>query len=224
MRMRRKHNLDERLSCVGKHLIYVETSDFYDKSEIDKYFYPDFTTISGNQGPLWMDIGCGKGSFALEIARRNPGVNVLAVEKISNVILEGCEKARDEGIGNCFFLNCAADNLGYYIKPRSVDKIFLNFSCPFPKNTYENRRLTYRKFLGIYKVILKKDGDITLKTDDKDFFAYSLASFSQNGFAFKDISFDYHANRDANNIETEYEKIFSAKGIPICRAVAFPIG
>ena len=176
----------------------------------------DIKKVFGNDtNPIWLEIGAGRGRFALETAKLNPNVNFLAVEKISNVIIEPCEKAMEENPDNCFFMNCRAEHLNYYIKDHTVDRIYLNFSCPYPKNTYKNSRLTYYRFLEIYRKLLKKDGYILLKTDNMHFYEYSVQSLSENGYILKNISLDLHNSNIENPVITEYEEQFSSKGQPI---------
>ena len=170
---------------------------------------------------MWLEIGCGKGQFALEVSKLYPNVNLIAVEKISNVILTACERAEKENPKNCKFLNCSAENLCYYFNENSVERIFLNFSCPYPKYTYRNRRLTYYRFLEIYKKLLTKNGEIHLKTDNAGFFEFSIQSLSEFGFKIKNVSLDLHNSDFLDNVETEYEKLFSAQGKPIYRLEAY---
>ena len=221
MRMRRKSRLEERISDCDRHLIYVETSDFYQKSEDEKFRIISYEEIFGNDNPVWLDLGCGKGNFAIDLAEKLKGINVIGVEKISNVLIEGLEKVKILDPDNCMFLNCGVENLKYYIPKHSIERIFLNFSCPYPKNTYKNRRLTYERYLKLYKYLLTPNGDICLKTDNMKFFEFSLESFSQNGFKIRNVSLDLHNSDFKENIETDYEKIFAAKGQPIYRVEAY---
>lgn len=221
MRMRRKKNLEERINNCPKTLLFIESEEFYQKSESEKMHLFDTTSIFGNENPLWLEIGCGKGQFALETAKINPNVNIIAIEKISNVIIDACERGEVENPVNCRFLNCSAENLLYYIKEHTVNRIFLNFSCPYPKYTYRNRRLTYYRFLEIYKKLLCSGGEIHLKTDNAGFFEFSLQSLSENGFKLKNISLNLHESDFQGNVETEYEKIFSSQGKPIYRLEAY---
>ncbi len=218
--MRRKKNLDERLESCDRHLLVKEKKGFYSWEEKDKYDFLDFIKIFGNENPVWLEIGAGKGSFAFETAKRNPDINVVAVEKISNVIIEALERAKEEDPANCMFMNCSAEILGYFIKPHTIERIFLNFSCPYPKSTYKNRRLTYYRFLDIYKQLLKENGEIHFKTDDKDFFSFSVQSFSENGFIIKNVSLDLNEKNFPENIVTEYEAMFREIGKPIYRLEA----
>lgn len=221
MRMRRKSRLDERITECGEHLLITEGCDFYKKPEQEKYDIIDLKKVFGNDNPVMLEIGCGKGGFAFKIAEKYPEINFIAVEKISNVIIEACEKADREKPKNLRFMNVAAENLLYYLGEHSISVIFLNFSCPYPKYTYRNRRLTYFRYLDIYKKLLIQGGEIRLKTDNRGFFEFSLQSLSENGFILKNITLDLHAGDLTDNIETEYEKMFVAEGKPIYKLEAY---
>lgn len=219
MRMRRKKNLDERLSACADILIICEGDDLNFTTAPQKKDYIDFEKIFGNNNSLELEIGCGKGKFACEIAKRNPDINYIAVEKSSNVIVEACEKAKEEGIKNLIFLKCGAEYLERYIKDNSIDRIYLNFSCPFPKKKYAAHRLTNKHFLSIYKSLLKSGGEIHQKTDNRNFFEYSIEQFSDFGYILKNISLDLHNSGFEDNIVTEYETKFSDG--PIYRLEAY---
>ena len=215
MRMRRKKNLDRRLkSCVG--LIFsIESEDKNFNTAIEEKEYIDLEKWFGNSNPVRLEVGCGKGQFAAEIAKRNPDINYIAVEKCANVVVIAAERAIEESIPNLRFIKGSAEYLPKYLPDGIFDRVYLNFSCPYPKNTYKNRRLTNPAFLGIYKRILKKGGKIYLKTDNRKFFEYSVVSFSSSGFRIDDLSLDLHADDYSDNIETEYEKMFSDRGMNI---------
>ena len=221
MRMRRKRNLDERMNYLDDCLLRKESSEFYSLDEKSKYDIVDLRDTFKRSAPLWLELGCGKGKFTFETAKLNPDVNVIGVEKISNVILEPCERLKRERIGNLAFMNVGVENLRYYLPENCVDRIFLNFSCPYPKYTYHNRRLTYYRYLDLYKHLLKNGGEIWLKTDNAAFFEFSLQSFSENGFKLKNVCLDLHKSDFKGNITTEYEEIFSAQGKPIYRVEAY---
>ncbi len=218
MRMRKKKHLEERLSaCKNLSVLRVE-----DRNEITAVLtkeYLDFYSIFGNHNPVHLEIGCGKGGFAREIAERNPDINFLAVEKTANVLVTACEQC--ENLPNLHFLLCGAEYLPRFIRDKSIERIYLNFSCPFPKKKYAAHRLTAPRFLKIYKEILAPGAEIHQKTDNMHFFEFSLEQFSQNGFALKNVSLDLHASGFENNIMTEYEKIFSSLGQPIYRLEAY---
>ena len=219
MRMRRKKNLEERLAACGDYIVYLdrENKDFTAKEETN---FIDFPQLFGNNNPVEMEIGCGKGGFAIEIAKQNPDTNFLAVEKSSNVIVEASEKAFEENVPNLRFARGGAEYLDCFVKPDTINKIYLNFSCPFPAGSYENRRLTYKNFLNIYKKILTPCGVVCQKTDNEEFFDYSLKSFSENGFEVTSVIRDLHNSDFSGNVQTEYEKMFAQKGLPIYRLEA----
>ena len=168
-----------------------------------------------------MEIGCGKGQFIFELAQKNPDINYIAVEVNRNVICSACEKAQEAGISNVIFMHCGAEILTKYIKPNIIERIYLNFSCPFPKKAYENRRLTYYKFLEIYKELLATGAEIHQKTDNMHFFEFSIEQYTNNGYKLKNVSLDLHNSSFEGNIVTEYEYRFSSMGMPIYRLEAY---
>ncbi len=220
MRMRRKKRLEERLAACGGRIIYMEREDRNFSIKDDENIL-DIKELFKNKNPLRLEIGCGKGQFACEIAAREPNVNFIAVEKSANVIVEAAEKAIERKIPNIIFLRGGAEYLDCYIPPRSVELIYLNFSCPYPKNSYASHRLTHRNFLEIYKKLLVSGGEVHQKTDNRSFFEFSLEEFSQNGWMLKNISLDLHSSDFEGNIVTEYEEKFSSRGLPIYRLEAF---
>ena len=220
MRMRRKSNLEERLAACGDRIIYLdrEVLDFSVKDDRDML---DIGAIFGNDRPLELEIGCGKGQFIRELAKRQPEVNFLAVEVSSNVIVEAAETVIADGLDNVYFMRGNARYLDCFIPAGTVRRIYLNFSCPYPKNTYANHRLTHGEFLTIYKRLLTEGGEIHQKTDNMHFFEFSLEQFSENGLGLKNISLDLHSSGFEGNIVTEYEKRFSDMGMPIYRLEAY---
>ncbi|MBO5321450.1 MAG: tRNA (guanosine(46)-N7)-methyltransferase TrmB [Clostridia bacterium] len=221
MRMRKKKYLDKRLEAVSD-ILYI--SDFEDRNfntAIEKKDYIDLENWFGNDKPIHLEIGCGKGRFACEYAKSHPEINLIAVEKSGNVITVGCEMAKAEGINNLRFIKCGAEYLEKFLKEKSVEKIFLNFSCPFPKSGYATHRLTHPRFLEIYKRLMVEGGEIHQKTDNMHFFEFSLECFSKSGFALKNVSLDLHKSDFEGNIMTEYEAKFSSMGFPIYRLEAY---
>lgn len=181
----------------------------------------DYKAVFENENPVELEIGCGNGGFILEKARRNPNVNYLAVELCTNVVLTAMERIRAAGLANVRFLNIPAEILQCYIPEGSVGKIYLNFSTPLPEKSREKQRLTSMRFLSIYRILLSEGGEIEQKTDSEAFFDYSLERYAEADFAVKDITRDLHNSPwAAENIVTEYEANFTAKGLPIFRAVA----
>lgn len=221
MRMRRKKNLEERLAAVSDYLFQSNFEDRNFNTAKDKKEYIDFDGWFGSNKPLYLEIGCGKGKFACEYAAQNPDINLIAVEKSGNVIVEACEKAQEMGLTNLKFIKCGAEYLEKYIKAQSIERIFLNFSCPFPKAAYATHRLTHLRFLEIYKRIMTTDAEIHQKTDNMHFFEFSLEHLSHSGFALKNVSLDLHNSDFEGNIETEYEHRFVSLGQPIYRLEAY---
>ncbi len=223
MRMRRKTHLEERLAAceeTGKlKIIWCEERNFEEAIKEKELF--DFEKMFGNKNPVHLEIGCGKGQFACDLALANPDINVLAVEKTSNVIVDAAEKAINLGIDNLMLLRCEAEYLEKFIPEHSIERIYLNFSCPFPKKSYAIHRLTHSRFLRIYEHLLKEGAEIHQKTDNKGLFEFSLNELSGYGFTLKNISLDLHASSFKGNIMTEYEKRFSEMGQPIYRLEAY---
>ncbi len=209
--MRYKKHLEERMEKVKDVLLHREIEQFYKLSEEEKNFIINPIEVFGNFNPIYLELGCGKGSFAIKSAKAYPEQNYIALEKLSNVIVGGCEQAQKEKLKNLKFLNCRAENLLYYLPKNSVKEILLNFSCPFPKETYANRRLTSKNYLSIYKQLLLPDGIIRQKTDDHDFFIYSIESLQENGFEVFYQTENLGETQDGN-ITTEYEEKFRALG------------
>ena len=220
MRMHRKPHLDERLLACEKILKIADLTDKNMLRAADKKDYLNLEKIFANGNPVHLEIGCGKGKFVCETALLNPDINFVAVEKISNVIIDACERVMADGIKNVYFLNCAAEVLARYFKPKSVEKIYLNFSNPLPKDGYKKQRLTHPRFLNIYREILKESGQIVQKTDDKNFYLFSLESYKQAGFEIVETCEDLKNNPVAGDVETEHEKLFKSQGKPIFRIVA----
>ena len=214
MRMRLKKHLEERIAECNAVLLAREGDDFYKLTAEEKKFHINLEQVFGNNNPVILEIGCGKGAWAIQSAQLHHDINYLALEKLSNVIVVACEDANRLGLQNVKFLNCRAENLDCFLHPHSVDGIALNFSCPFPKKTYANRRLTSKYFLELYKRILKPNAVICQKTDDLCFFEWSIESYKENGYEVYDICYDLPANA-GGNIVTEYEAKFRSIGKPI---------
>ena len=220
MRMRRKKHLEEKIAACSNLISLPPVTRDY-RLEIQDKAFIDFGEIFHNDHPLQMEIGCGKGRFICELAQRHPEMNYIAIEVNPNVLCGACALAEQEGVNNVVFIKCGAEVLTKYIRPASINRIYLNFSCPFPKKAYENRRLTNVRFLEIYKEILSADGDIHQKTDNMGFFEYSLEQYSLAGFKLRNVSLDLHNSGIEDNIVTEYEKKFSEQGCRIYRLEAY---
>ncbi len=220
MRMRKKKHLEKRLANCNN-VLTLRSDDCNFLTAIEKKEYIDTESLFGNSNPVVLEVGCGKGNFACELAKREPNVNVLALEKCANVVVIAAENAEKDNITNLKFLHVGAEYLEKYLKPESIERIYLNFSCPYPKRAYENHRLTNPRFLKSYEVILKKGAEIHQKTDNMHFFEYSIEQLTGHGFALKNISLDLHSSDFEGNIVTEYEHRFSSMGMPIYRLEAY---
>lgn len=220
MRMHRKSNLDERLLQCADILTVSDLTDKNMKRAAEVKEYLDLEKIFKNNNPVRLEIGCGKGKFVCETAEQNPDINFVACEKISNVLVDALELAKRKNLKNVYFLNCAAEVLAKYFKSASVEKIYLNFSNPLPKEGYKKQRLTHPKFLEIYRSILTPHGQIIQKTDDKNFYLFSLDSFKQAGYKVLETCEDLKNNPVAGDVETEHEKLFKSQGKAIYRIVA----
>lgn len=205
MRMRTRSHLGERLASCSN-------------LSLQKYDDSAKSFVQGHH--LHIEIGCGKGNFITKTAVLNPDIRYIAIEKVSNVIVLAMEKAKNAELENLRFMRGKFEYLGETFPDKSVDRIYLNFSDPWPKKGYAKRRLTHGGFLEIYKRILKDNGEICFKTDNRELFDFSLESFPENGFSLSDVTYDLHNSGFEGNIMTEYEEKFSMQGTPICRLVA----
>ena len=176
--------------------------------------------VFGNENPLHIEIGMGKGQFLMELARLNPEINYIGIEKYSSVLVRALEKMEEAPLSNIRFIRMEAENIEEVFAPKEVDQIYLNFSDPWPKDRHAKRRLTSKEFLARYKNIIKKDSIIQFKTDNRPLFDFSLEQAEEAGWTIVNHTFDlHHSEYNEGNIMTEYEMKFSAKGNPICRMV-----
>ncbi|MBO7214340.1 MAG: tRNA (guanosine(46)-N7)-methyltransferase TrmB [Clostridia bacterium] len=220
MRARRKKHLDERTDIIRDIIVVQKTSDVLGFEESERYDVKTPFDLFKNDNPVELEIGCGKGRFIVEKAMANKNINYLGVEIQQNVLITGAERVKKEGLSNVKLFNCGAEILKYELPAKSIDKLYLNFSCPYPKKQYENHRLTYFSFLEIYKYLLKDGAEIHFKTDNDDFFEFSVNSFLENGFEITYKTFDLHAENPVDNVMTEYEQKFVALGKNINKLVA----
>lgn len=223
MRMRKKRNFDARMEACSDLLLARGTSGILNMKEAAENFRAliDFEKAFGNDKPVALEIGCGKGGFVCELAAKRPDYNYVALEKMSNVILTPLEAVAESGLTNIRFLNIRAECLPCYIPENSLDEIYLNFSTPLPKLGYATQRLTHRNFLEVYKKLLKKGGRILQKTDDRDFFEFSLEEYRACGFELGNVTYNLHKNGNPEwNIVTEYEQKWVDRGLPIHRVEA----
>ena len=176
-----------------------------------------------NDNPIRLEIGTGKGQFIIELAKRNPDINFIGIEKFSSVLIRALEKQGEEELENLVFIRFDAEEIENIFDKDEIDRIYLNFSDPWPKDRHAKRRLTSTRFLSHYIHFLKKDGRVEFKTDNRDLFDFSLESAAEAGWRTEDVTYDLHNSEwNEGNIMTEYEERFSAKGNPIFRMVIYP--
>ena len=180
-----------------------------------------WTEVFGNEKPLYIEIGMGKGQFIIEMARRNPDKNFIGIEKYSSVLVRALEKCEENAPENIRFIRMDAEEILEVFAADEVSGIYLNFSDPWPKDRHAKRRLTYRDFWVRYKEILKPEGQVIFKTDNRPLFDFSLEEVEIAGWTLENVTFDlHHSEYMEGNVMTEYEAKFSAKGNPIHRLVA----
>ena len=178
--------------------------------------------VFGNDHPIHIEVGMGKGQFIIEMARRNPEVNYIGIEKYSSVLVRAVEKLEDFEQDNLRLIRMDAENIEEVFDKDEVDRIYLNFSDPWPKDRHAKRRLTSTRFLERYDNILTPEGRVMFKTDNKDLFDFSLEQVEEAGWILENHTYDlHHSEYNEGNVMTEYEEKFSAKGNPICRLVAY---
>lgn len=209
--MRLKKYLDERMDAVGDYVVIGYSEDLDARNSTPTSLL-NLRQIFGNDNPVHLELGCGKGQWVCRMAEAYPDVNFLAVENVTNVIVAACEKAQKAGLQNVRFANCGVEYLPRHLPKHAFETIYLNFSSPYPKNQYENRRLTNKRFLSLYKEWLTEDGVIRQKTDNRAFFEYSVVSMSQNGLYFEKMSCDLHKDDSIPNLTSEYEDRFAPLG------------
>ena len=171
--------------------------------------------------PIHVEIGMGKGQFLMGMAQAHPEINYLGIEKYSSVLVRAVQKQEELMLPNLILIRMDAEQLLDVFAEDEVDRIYLNFSDPWPKDRHAKRRLTSGAFLARYDKIMKKDGWIEFKTDNDDLFAFSLESVKENGWELVAYTDDlHHSDMAEGNIMTEYEARFSAQGNPIHKLIA----
>ena len=211
MRLRKVKNAYEKLKADTKYFVDKENN-----------YKGRWKSVFNNDNPIHIEIGCGKGQFMMELAKKNPNINYVAIEKYDSVLLRVSEKANEYDIPNLRITIIDANEISNYFDKGEVERIYLNFSDPWPKNHHAKRRLTSKIFLDQYRLILSRNGEIHQKTDNRGLFEFSLESFNENGYGLKHISLDLHKDYEKYpfNITTEFEDKWSKFG-PIYRLEAY---
>lgn len=213
MRMRKKKNCSARME---------QCADIWIK-EPEK-LKGRWAECFGNDNNIHIEIGCGKGDFVVGMAKLNPDINFIAIEKVEDVIVMAMEKAKAAGITNVLFTDMDAEKIEDIFERGEIRRIYLNFSDPWKKKKQAKRRLTHKRFLDRYKTVLLQGDYICFKTDNKALFDFSLNSFAEENFKMSNISLDLHNSDFEGNVMTEYEKRFSGMGMPIYRLEATYLG
>lgn len=183
----------------------------------------NWRSIFGNTNPIHIEIGMGKGRFIMDMAKEYPAVNYIGIEKYSSVLLRAIQKMEQEPkpLPNLRFVRMDAETITDVFGAEEIDRIYLNFSDPWPKDRHAKRRLPSKEFLLRYDQILKKDGQLEFKTDNKDLFLFALDELAPAGWKAEKATYDLHRDEDMmkGNIMTEYEEKFSSAGNPIYKYI-----
>jgi len=178
--------------------------------------------LFGNDHPIHLEIGMGKGKFLMKLAEENPEINYIGIEKFSSVLIRALQKREEYEGDNLYFLRMDAEHLPDIFGEEEINQIYLNFSDPWPKERHAKRRLTSKEFFSRYDHVLKKDGTVIFKTDNRELFDFSLEQIPLAGWKIRNYTYDLHHSEFAEgNIMTEYEEKFSREGKAICRLVAY---
>ena len=204
MRMRKKKHGEERLAACSEFVVEKPSQEAF-----------------CDGGKVWLEIGAGKGGFAIGMTKKHPLVSYFAMERVTDCVVLAAEGAKreaeaDGSCKNLKFIIDTADNLTKLFEPKSVDAIFLNFSDPWSKKGYAKRRLTHRRYLAVYFNLLKDGGTLTFKTDNVGLFDFSLEQIEAMGLELDAMTRDLHASEYMkDNVVTEYEAAFSSQGVKI---------
>lgn len=180
--------------------------------------------IFGNENPIRVEIGMGKGKFIYTMAKEHPYINYVGIEKYSSVLLRAVQKMDQEELPNLKFLRMEAENIIQVFGPGEVDRIYLNFSDPWPKDRHAKRRLPSRQFLARFREILKPGCRLEFKTDNRELFDFALEELAPAGWTADQVTYDLHSDPRLmeGNVMTEYEEKFSCLGNPICKYISHP--
>ena len=201
----------------------IAESPYVVQEELQPQVAGTWHTLFGNNNPIHIEIGMGKGKFIHTMAKLHPDINYVGIEKYSSVLLRAIQKMEEEELPNLKFLRMDAEDIATVFAPGEVDRIYLNFSDPWPKDRHARRRLPSREFLARYDVILKKEGRLAFKTDNRDLFDFAVEELEPAGWKAEVITYDLHGDENLmeGNVMTEYEEKFSAMGNPICKYIIY---
>ena len=196
--------------------------------ESSEYVVQDPTVLKGkwkerfgNDNPIMIEVGTGKGRFIMDMAVLHPDINYIGIEKYSSVLLRGVQKLEEQQLPNVLFIRMDAEQILDAFAENEIDRVYLNFSDPWPKDRHARRRLTSRQYLGKYDIIMKPEGVVEFKTDNVDLFDFSLEEIEPAGWKLDKMTRDLHSDPEMmqGNVMTEYEERFSSMGNPICKYI-----
>lgn len=199
--------------------VYIEQSEFVIQDF--KGQKGNWKAVFTNENPIHIEVGMGKGRFLMDLAALNPNINYVGIEMYSSVLLRAVQKMEENTLENIRFIRMDAREIEEVFDKEEVDKIYLNFSDPWPKDRHAKRRLPSRQFLARFNNILKKDGNLEFKTDNRDLFDFAVEEVEPAGWKIDAITYDLHNDEKMNqgNVMTEYEEKFSSKGNPIYKYI-----
>ncbi len=197
----------------------IAVNDFVIKNETE--YRGTWKNVFGNDHPVHIEIGMGKGQFITTLAQQNPDINYIGIEKYSSVLVRALEKQEELRLPNLYFIRMEAEYVADVFAKGEVARIYLNFSDPWPKDRHAKRRLTSKEFFTRYDQILKPDGVVIFKTDNRELFDFSVQQVPEAGWRLVNVTYDlHHSEYIEGNVMTEYEMKFAAEGKPIHRLVA----
>lgn len=212
----RLRNIPGAIEIIREHPNFIEEPEKLQGKWVE-YF--------SNKNPIHIEIGSGKGKFITTLARQNQNINYIAIEKFGSVLVKLTKKIHEERFSNLAIIHADAENIMQLFDPGEIEKIYLNFSDPWPRKRHAKRRLTNIRFLEMFKKLLCNDGVIALKTDNRDLFDYSIEQFNLSGFLIEDDTYNLHnSDFSQNNVTTEYEDKFTSQNMPVCSLVAYKSG
>ncbi len=178
--------------------------------------------LFGNENPIHIEIGMGKGKFLIQLASENPNINYIGIEKYSSVLIRAVEKRKEQELNNLWLIRFDAEYINDIFAENEISRIYLNFSDPWPKDRHAKRRLTSKEFLARYDKFLHPEGEVIFKTDNSELFAFSLEQVETANWKLRNYTYDLHHSEYAEgNVMTEYEERFSSMGNPIHRLVSY---
>ncbi len=178
--------------------------------------------LFGNENPIHIEIGMGKGKFLIQLASENPNINYIGIEKYSSVLIRAVEKRKEQELNNLWLIRFDAEYINDIFAENEINRIYLNFSDPWPKDRHAKRRLTSKEFLARYDKFLHPEGEVIFKTDNSELFAFSLEQVDIADWKLRNHTYDLHHSEYAEgNVMTEYEERFSSMGNPIHRLVSY---